>query len=258
MQNQESSGKQRPSYRVGALDISAVDMSAVIAALQQRAAARLGGYVCVSNLKATMSALDDPEFAAVCNRSVMTVPDGMPLVWFGWASGFTKVRRVAGPDLLEEVLRISSKLGYTHFLYGDTEETLSTLRGAIEKRLPGVCIVGTCSPPFRPLSDEELNEMAALINRANPTFVWVSLGAPKQELWMGRMASLIQGSIMIGVGAAFRCMLGQYRRPPRILRLIGLEGFFWRWKNNPVVETKWYLRTALRYCGLLLGAICRK
>jgi N-acetylglucosaminyldiphosphoundecaprenol N-acetyl-beta-D-mannosaminyltransferase len=175
----------------------------------------------------------------------------MPLVWCAWIQGESQVERVTGPDLLIEVLGRSAERGHTHYFYGDTPETLRRLELAVKDRFPGVVLKGMHSPPFREWNGEELRAAVTEINRLQPSFVWVGLGCPKQERWMAEALPLVESAVLIGVGAAFRFLLGEYRHPPRICQLCGLEGIFWRAWRNPLTGLKWYGRHAL-VCGWLL------
>ena len=78
------------------------------------------------------------------------------------------------------------------------------------KRYPGIQIAGMYSPPFRPLSAQEDRAAVAAINDAKPDFVWVGLGAPKQEIWMNGHQGQVNG-LMVGVGAAFDYAGGEHR-----------------------------------------------
>jgi N-acetylglucosaminyldiphosphoundecaprenol N-acetyl-beta-D-mannosaminyltransferase len=88
---------------------------------------------------------------------------------------------------------------------------------------PRLTICGTYSPPFRPLTEAEDNELVEQLNSAKPNIVWIGLGCPKQELWMAQHAARVPGAIMIGVGAAFDFLSGRIPRAPRWMQNSGLE-----------------------------------
>ena len=99
-----------------------------------------------------------------------------------------------------ELFRVSPQYGYRHYFYGATQETLADMRTAIERDYPTLTIAGMYSPPFRPLTDEEEQQAVCQINKAQPDFIWVGLGAPKQEEWMAAQA-IITGEIpIVGIG----------------------------------------------------------
>jgi N-acetylglucosaminyldiphosphoundecaprenol N-acetyl-beta-D-mannosaminyltransferase len=245
-------------YSVGRLSVSAIGMTQVLQLLDRRVHSHRPAYVCAANLEAAALAQRDRAFCEIENRSLLTVPDGMPLVWCAWIQGESQVQRVTGPDLLIEVLGRSAQQGHTHYFYGDTPETLRRLELVVRDRFPGVVLKGMCSPPFREWNGEELRAAVGEINRLQPSFVWVGLGCPKQERWMAEALPLVESAVLIGVGAAFRFLLGQYRHPPRICQLCGLEGIFWRAWRYPLMGLKWYGGHA-PVCGrLLLDAMKRR
>lgn len=247
-----------PRYYVGKLGISAIAMEQTLELLDVQVRSRTAAHVCAANLEAAALAQRDPAFCAIENDSVLTVPDGMPLVWCAWLQGQPGVRRVTGPDLLIEVLKTSVQRGYTHYFYGDTPETLSRLECVVKDRFPGVVIKGMHSPPFRELSEEEVGQAVAEINRLSPSFVWIALGCPKQERWAAQVLPRIESSILVGVGAAFRFLVGEYRHPPRICQVCGLEGIFWRGWRYPVMALKWYARHMPVCTWFLLDAMRKR
>ena len=247
-----------PRYSVGKLAISAIGMTQALQLLDRRVETHTPAYVCAANLEAATLAQKDRAFREIENRSLFTVADGMPLVWCARIQGQSQVQRVTGPDLFVEVLRRSAQRGHTHYFFGDTQETLQKLKLVVKDRFPGVVLKGTHSPPFREWTDEELRADVVEINRLQPSFVWVGLGCPKQEKWMAEAFPLVKSAILIGVGAAFRFLLGEYRHPPRICQLCGLEGVFWRAWQNPLRGVKWYGRYTLACSGLLFDAMKKR
>ena len=97
---------------------------------------------------------------------------------------------------------------------------------ALLRRFPGLVVAGTYSPPFRPLTPEEDEQIVAMINRARPDIVWVGLGAPKQEYWMAEHVGRLEAPVMVGVGAAFDFHSGRKKQAPRWMQRSGLEWLF--------------------------------
>jgi N-acetylglucosaminyldiphosphoundecaprenol N-acetyl-beta-D-mannosaminyltransferase len=87
-------------------------------------------------------------------------------------------------------------------------------------------IAGTYSPPFRPLSPEEDEEIVRAINAARPDVVWVSLGCPKQENWIAQHRARLDVPVLLAVGLAMDILAGTKGRAPSIISNIGLEWFF--------------------------------
>ncbi len=153
-----------------------------------------GDYICVSNVHTTVMAFRDEEYRTVQNSAAMALPDGQPLSIVSRRRGYAQARRVPGPDLMPAILDLSQKKGYTHYFYGSTKSTLEQLTKAILLKYPKVEIAGMYAPPFRELTEEEDAEVVRRINDSGADFIWVALGAPKQEKWMyehrGRVGGL--------------------------------------------------------------------
>ena len=150
----------------------------------------------------------------------------MSVVWACKFYGYSNVERVYGPDLMLAFSDLAAEKGYTNFFYGGAEGVPEELAEILCQRFPGLKVVGTYSPPFRPLTPEEDKVIVETINQANPDVVWVGLGMPKQELWMGEHLGRIAASIMVGVGAAFDFLSGRKEWAPRWMQRNGLEWLF--------------------------------
>ena len=211
-----------------------------------------GKYVCFSNVHTTVMAADDKEYRTILNDSAATFPDGKPVADKIMAHGYGEAERVAGPDLMAELFRRSEGTGLKHFFYGSTEITLDALRKNLTEKYPYMNIAGMYSPPFRDLTEEEDAEITDLINASGADFVWIGLGAPKQEKWMASHEGRING-VMLGVGAGFDFHAGTVKRAPHILQNLGLE-WLYRLFQNPkrlikryfITNTKFILYTAFR------------
>jgi len=213
-------------YRIGKVYISATNPQD---AEEQIAKSALDGekdYICVSNAYTVDVANKDIAYLKVMNEAFMCLPDGTPLLWMARLWGLKNVQRTDGPDLFVSMLD-KPESGVKHFLLGDTEETLSR----IKVLFPNACIVGTYSPPFVPLEEYDLKGMAEMVNNSGANVVWVSLKAPKQDFFSRMLLPYLDKAICIGVGAAFRFALGEYKQPPKIAQKLALTGFFWR-KNR--------------------------
>lgn len=138
-------------------------------------------------------------------------------------------------------------------MYGSTKETLQALRAVFEKDYPGIQIAGMYSPPFRPATEEEDREIVARINEAYPDFIWVGLGAPKQEIWMADHQGNIHG-FMVGVGAAFDYLAGNIKRAPEWMQKSNME-WFYRLLQDPrrLFYRYWHTNTKFIWHALIRG-----
>lgn len=221
------------------MGVSIVTMAEVLNLISDQVHKRLPAYICVANVHTTVLSQHDDELCKAQNESLLTIPDGMPLVWYARLIGNRRVERVTGPDLMIKILEISGQHGYSHYFYGDTKQVLTKLRTVISHRYPGTEVKGMCSPPFRQLTENEISNTIDDINKLQPTFVWIALGGPKQEKWMAKVFPYIDSAIMVGVGAAFRFVIGEYKHPPKLIQKCGLEGVFWRTFKHPIDNGKW-------------------
>ena len=204
-----------------------------------------GDYICVSNVHTTVMSYEDECYRDIQNSGFMALPDGKPLSVISKKRGFSKAERVTGPDLMQEVFKISEEKGYSHYFYGSTQDTLDKLKKKLNEKYPNMKIVGMYSPPFRKLTNKEDREIIGNINKLNPDFIWVGLGAPKQEIWMSKNSNNVNG-LMIGVGAGFDYHAGRIKRAPKWMQNISLE-WLYRLTQDPKRLFKRYFYTNSKF-----------
>lgn len=222
-------------------NINVTNMDDTISYITENLEELKGDYICVSNVHTTVMAYRDKAYRRVQNGGAMALPDGQPLSIVSRKRGFSEARRVPGPDLMPAILDLSQKTGYRHYFYGSTEATLEALRAALLRRYPKLRIAGMYSPPFRELTAQEDEEIVSHINESGADFVWVALGAPKQEWWMYEHRHKIK-ALMLGVGAAFDFTAGTTKRAPMWMQRLCLEWVF-RILRDPKRMLPRYLNT---------------
>ncbi len=193
-----------------------------IAAILRWAADGESRYVCACNVHSVVTARHDEHLARAVRGADLVLPDGAPVAWLMRRSGHDLQQRVSGPDLMWQYFAAADAYGDSIYLYGSTEETLQRLSARIAQAFPGLRIAGMLSPAFRELSVKEDEEIVRAINASGATTVWVSLGCPKQELWMAEHQGRIE-AVMVGVGAAFAFHAGMARRAPLWMQRLSLE-----------------------------------
>lgn len=192
------------------------------------------GFVTVTGVHGVMEAQRDAELRHIHNRSFLSTPDGMPMVWVSRWSGYEKVGRVYGPDLLLETVRSTAGTGLGHFFWGGKEGVAEKLAERMRALFPGTTVVGAVTPPFGELSGEEEEELAQRLRESRPGFLWVGLSTPRQERFMHGFlkrhpdlaAGWSHGLVLLGVGAAFDFHSGQVEQAPDWMQRRGLEWFF--------------------------------
>lgn len=236
---------QIPVCKILGVNVAAINMEWLIDFTKKHIKQMSGNYICVSNVHTTVMSYDDSDYCAIQNGGILAIPDGGPLSSVGRKRGFPQMKRTTGPDYLMEILNISAKEGYRHYFYGSTDETLVKLKKYMENNFPDVEIAGMCSPPFRTLSEAEKEQIIQEINESHPDFIWVGLGAPKQELWMAEQQGKVTG-LMVGVGAAFDYMAGNLLRAPRWMQESNLE-WVYRLIQEPGRLFKRYLYSNIKF-----------
>ena len=206
--------------------ISAINMAQAFEAIDAWIARSQAHYVCVTPAHAVMDARRDPEFRRILNRSGLTTPDGMAIVWLLRLQGHRHVERVYGPDLMLAVCEAGLAKGVRHFLYGGESGVADELASHLRGRFPNLKIAGTRSPPFGPPTSEEDSQATLAINGSQADIVWVGLSTPKQERWMAGHVGHLEAPVLIGVGAAFDFLSGRKPQAPRWMQRSGLEWLF--------------------------------
>lgn len=234
-----------PVCNIMGVDIAAINMDWLIDYVDKNISDMSGDYICVSNVHTTVTAFEDEAYRSVQNGGIMAIPDGGPLSSVGRRRGFPQMQRTTGPSFMEEVFKVSVEKGYRHYFYGSTEETLRELKSKLQARYPGMVIAGMYSPPFRPMTDDEDSDTVKRINDANADFVWVGLGAPKQEIWMAAHKGRING-LMVGVGAGFDYFADHIKRAPDWMQKCNLE-WLYRLMQDPKRLFARYFHTNLSY-----------
>ncbi|AWK88562.1 WecB/TagA/CpsF family glycosyltransferase [Azospirillum thermophilum] len=215
-----------PRVNVLGVGVSAINMGMALNTIEAWIADRSPHYVCVTGVHGVMESQRDPVLKDIHNGAGLVTPDGMPLVWLSRLAGFDHVSRVYGPDLFLEVAARSLATGWRHFYYGGGPDVAALLKSRMTRRFPGLQVVGTCTPPFRPLTAEEEEALVRRIDASGADIVWVGLSTPKQERWMARFVGRLQAPVLIGVGAAFDFHAGLKKQAPLWMQRSGLEWAF--------------------------------
>ncbi len=188
------------------------------------------GYVCCCDAHSLTQARRQPLHRKILNHARLATPDGMPLVWAGRRSGFDKVGRTYGPDLMESVCAATTGSELSHFFYGGKPGVAAALCQKLLERYPGLKVAGHESPEW---SADGYDLPVAPIKNAQAEFIWVGLSTPKQEAFMARYHQTPGTTgITIGVGAAFDFLSGRIRQAPKSWQRLGFE-WLWRLGQEP-------------------------
>lgn len=220
-----------------------------------------GQYVCFLNVHTAVTAFDDVEYMRVMHADGIVYPDGKPIARevrkqfckeTKGNAGF-EPEKISGPDFFMEIMAHSERNNWTHFFYGASEETLDGIQTRLLAMYPNLQIKGMYSPPYRELTEEEKAADIKRIKEADADFIWIGLGAPKQEKWMYAHKGMFRG-VMFGVGAAFDFAAGTVKRAPLWMQKCSLE-WLYRLFQDPKRLWKRYLKTNLRFIWLKFSHI---
>jgi N-acetylglucosaminyldiphosphoundecaprenol N-acetyl-beta-D-mannosaminyltransferase len=250
------SPSELPRVDVLGVGVSAITMDRALGTIDSWIARREQHYVCITGVHGVMESQRDERLREIHNRAGMVTPDGMPLVWLSRLNGVRDVERVYGPDLMAACCDRSQAHGYTHFFYGGGDGVPELLAERLRERFAGLRIVGSYSPPFRPMTPEEDEALVDRINQAAPDIVWVGLSTPKQERWMAEHVGRLRAPVMVGVGAAFDFHAGLKRQAPRWMQRSGLEWLF-RLMTEPRRLWRRYLVNNPSFIWLLTRSLVR-
>lgn len=181
-------------------------------------------YVCFSNVHALVTARLEPRFSSALGRADLVVPDGAPVAWMMRRLGHIRQPQIRGADFFWKYCATAAERGESIFLLGGSLSTLTRLQARLRTAFPRLLIAGACSPPFRALTENEDRAIVRAIIASGAGTVWVSLGCPKQELWMTAHYGAVP-AVMLGVGAAFAFLAGTVREAPHWMQASGLEWF---------------------------------
>lgn len=204
--------------------VNAVTLSEATSLLEDWAAQRKTGYVCPATVYSVMTALKDDAYRKLVNGSLLTIPDGMPLVWFLRLQGH-KLNRVHGPDLMLSVCQRSPGNSIRHFLLGGAVGQAEDVSEVLKNTYHGIEIVGSISTPKDSWSESDNLSAVAKIQASGANLIWVGMGTPWQDEWAVNFSPQIQAPV-VGVGSAFDFISGQVKWAPKWIQYTGFQWLY--------------------------------
>ncbi|MCX6309298.1 MAG: WecB/TagA/CpsF family glycosyltransferase, partial [Bacteroidia bacterium] len=121
-----------------------------------------------------------------------------------------KFRALNGPEIFSEYIK---KNEFQQLLLGSTEQISESIKLKLQSKTIESSHIRVMPLPFLSVHDFNYKSIANEINKLNPDIIWVSLGAPKQEIFMKNILPYINRGVMLGIGAAFNFYLGDIELP---------------------------------------------
>jgi N-acetylglucosaminyldiphosphoundecaprenol N-acetyl-beta-D-mannosaminyltransferase len=182
--------------------------------------------VATANVDFLVHATKDPEYRRILCMCDLVVADGMPIVWASRLFGIPLRERVAGADMVPQLVRLAGLKGYTIFLLGATPEVAEAAERQMRILSPNVRVVGRLSPPVKPLDQFDNDSILAEIDSVKPDILLVAFGSPKQEKWISRNRHRLNVPVCIGIGGTLDFMAGTVKRAPMWMQKSGMEWLF--------------------------------
>ena len=180
--------------------------------------------VAICNTNTVVRSYKDNQLKKVINSFDIKTPDGFPIAKSSSLLYKNSQRRVDGYNVFFKTINEGLSSNTSHYFYGSEDLILKKLVTKLESDFPNINIVGSFSPPIG--SYEKLTEEEYIKNilETKPDIVWVSLGFPKQELFINLFQEKYSvESNLIGVGAVFEWVAGTKIKAPEFLANLGLE-----------------------------------
>jgi N-acetylglucosaminyldiphosphoundecaprenol N-acetyl-beta-D-mannosaminyltransferase len=183
-----------------------------------------GGHhlVATVNPEFVMRAQSDPEFARVLDSADLSLPDGWGVVWAARRNGCNIRGTVTGVDLIPQLAELCAHRGWRLFLLGAGAGVAAELAASLKAELPDLDVDLYAGSADMAADEETVQRIADF----RPHVLLVAFGAPKQELWIDRVARRIEVPVSIGVGGSFDYLTGRVPRAPGWMRRARLEWAF--------------------------------
>ncbi len=189
------------------------------------------GQVVTINPEIIAYARKTPEFRDIVNNADLIIPDGIG-VEIGLKILGHNIKRIAGIEFAHALLVEAAKTSSSVALVGSKPEVISKTVENLQNQINNLEIIYSQDGYF---TDE--NKVLTELTNANPRYVLVALGAPKQEEFIMRAKKLLPNALMIGVGGSFDVWSGTVERAPEIYQKMGLE-----WLYRTIKEPKRFRR----------------
>lgn len=194
---------------------------------------------------------DDPKLVEiVCNCDLVNA-DGQSVVWASKLVGDPLPERVAGIDLMQELLDLAERRGYRVYILGARRDVLAAAIAALGERHPGLRIAGSRDGYF---TDEQAPQVCDEIRQSRADLLFVAISSPRKEYFLGEYGPRLEVPFVMGVGGSIDVIAGVTRRAPAAWQRLGLEWLF-RLLQEPRRMFRRYAVTNTRFVALVGRAL---
>ncbi len=248
-----------PEIELRGIRLHAVTERQAIGHILAELDARRGGWVITPNLDHLRRLVQDRNLRDLYGTADLLVADGMTLVWASRIQGTPLPERVTGSNLISSLTAAAGRHGRSIYLMGGDPGTAENAAEVLCRKYPGVCIAGTDCPPFGfEHEPRQLRQCVRKLCDAQPDIIYVGLGSPKQEWFIGQLRGHLPRAWWLGVGISFSFVCGRLRRAPVWMQRTGLE-WLHRLAQEPRRLARRYLVQGLPFgTALLVGAAMQR
>lgn len=209
-------------------------------------------YVVTPNVDHLVQLERGGELNEVYKHADLILTDGKPLIWISKLYGRPIKEKISGSDLFPKLCALAADKGYKMYFLGAAEGVAAKAAENLEKRFPGLQVVGTYSPPFGFEKDEtEMEKIKKQIKDVTPHILVVGLGCPKQELFILHHKDELGVPLSLGLGASLDFEAGNIKRAPKWMADHGLEWLF-RITQDPKRMARRYLIDDRKILGMVI------
>ena len=233
--------------------IAAMTMAGAVRAVDDAIRARQTLQIGVVNAAKLVNMRRDAALRDSVLSSTIVLADGASVVWASRLLGRPLPERVAGIDLMMQMLALANTRKYRVYCLGATQAVVDEVVRRIRLDFPGAVIAGSHHGYFTPAQDEAVaNDIAA----AAPDMLFVAMTSPKKEQFLARWSGRVQVPVCHGVGGSFDVLAGVVRRAPQVWQRLGLE-WLYRVKQEPRRLWKRYLVTNTVFIDMVVVEMVR-
>lgn len=243
--------EQWPVQHLFDLPIAAMTMGDALGVVEQTIHDRRRLLIGVVNAAKIVNMRRDEALDWSVRTSDLILADGMSVVWASRILGRRLPERVAGIDLMTEMMRLADARGFRVYFLGAKQEVLDSVLDHVRREYPRLVIAGSHHGYF---NESQEAPIAAHIADARPDMLFVAMTSPKKEQFLARWADTMDVRVCHGVGGSFDVIAGKVRRAPAVWQRLGVE-WLYRVIQEPGRMWKRYLVTNTLFCGLVISSI---